>query len=127
MDLFLLKNTLSQKFPGLVCLYGRLKSKLTDRDIIELRQSYPDRVKELLKQMPEDEAMSVAVGGDYEFMGSHLVNVLKSYGLKSGDYLVEVGCGSGSVAYALSSSDMDMWTWWTWGRSGCFCSVLSKK
>lgn len=106
VDLFGLKNTLSQKFPGLVCFYRRLKSKPTDRNSVDLRQSYPDRVKELLNQMPEDEAMSVAVGGDYEFMGSHLVNVLKSYGLKSGDYLIEVGCGSGRVAYALSKSDL---------------------
>lgn len=50
--------------------------------------------------------MSVAVGGDYEFMGSHLVRVLQSYGLKSDDYLIEVGCGSGRVAYALSKSDL---------------------
>ena len=101
-----LKNTLSKRFPGPYNLYKRLKTRLRKPQSIDLRQSYPNRVRDLLRSMPEDEAMAVAVGGDYEFMGTHLVNVLKTYGLTPGHYLIDVGCGSGRVAHALAKSDL---------------------
>lgn len=48
--------------------------------------------------------MSLAVGGDYEVMGEALCVRLERFGLKDGDYLIDVGCGSGRLAYALSRS-----------------------
>ena len=49
-------------------------------------------------------AMDKIVGGQYETMGEGLRVILERYGLKDGDYLIDVGCGSGRLAYALSRS-----------------------
>jgi len=39
--------------------------------------------------------LRLSVGGDYEFMGDALRVRLERFGLKEGDYLIDVGCGSG--------------------------------
>ena len=101
-----LKKKFSETFPGPYGFYRRLKTHFRRPQPTDLRQSYPSRVRELMRIMPEDEAMSIAVGGDYQFMGNHLVDVLKTYGLTTGHYLIDVGCGSGRVAHALSKSDL---------------------
>ena len=101
-----IKFRLAAKFPVLYRHYRRLKERLGAPEPADLRQAYPDRVQALLASMPEDEAMAIAVGGDYEFMGAHLVEVLTAYGLRPDDYLIDVGCGSGRVATALSRLEM---------------------
>ena len=48
--------------------------------------------------------MSYIVGGQYETMGKELRRIVETHGLKDGDYLIDVGCGSGRLAWALSQS-----------------------
>ena len=48
--------------------------------------------------------MSYIVGGQYETMGEGLRRIVETHGLKDGDYLIDVGCGSGRLAWALSQS-----------------------
>lgn len=72
----------------------------------DLQLSYPDYVGRLFDELSEDEAAEAAVGGDYRFMGEHLVGLLRELGLKAGDYLIDVGCGSGRVAFALSQTEL---------------------
>jgi ubiquinone/menaquinone biosynthesis C-methylase UbiE len=68
------------------------------------RLSYAEAMSQLLGKYDRATAMSLAVGGDYEFMGEALRVRLERFGLKEGDYLIDVGCGSGRLAYALSRS-----------------------
>ena len=49
-----------------------------------------------------DEAMSLAVGGDWENMGKDLSEFVQSLGLKTGMSVLDFGCGSGRLAYSLS-------------------------
>ncbi len=66
---------------------------------------YPEYVRQLMAETDLDEAVSKAVGGDYQRMGAHLVTVLREHGIKPTDYVIDVGCGSGRVAYALAQSE----------------------
>ena len=79
----------------------RKKEKIV---IPNLRLSYAEATSQLLGKYDRATAMSLAVGGDYEFMGDALRVRLERFGLKEGDYLIDVGCGSGRLAYALSLS-----------------------
>jgi ubiquinone/menaquinone biosynthesis C-methylase UbiE len=72
--------------------------------IPNLRLSYGEAVSGLLANYDPAAAMSLAVGGNYEIMGEALRMRLERFGLKDGDYLIDVGCGSGRVAHALSRS-----------------------
>ncbi len=49
-----------------------------------------------------DEAMSLAVGGHYEALGDHLLDVLLKAGLAQGHSIVDVGCGSGRLPAAIT-------------------------
>jgi ubiquinone/menaquinone biosynthesis C-methylase UbiE len=68
------------------------------------RLSYSEMMSNLLAKYDPATAMSLAVGGDYEEMGHALCGRLERFGLKDGNYLIDVGCGSGRLAYALSRS-----------------------
>lgn len=65
-------------------------------------QDYVEHVKNLKEKYPLDEAMSMAVGGDYERIGAIAADILVSEGLSDGDRLLDFGCGSGRVAHAIA-------------------------
>jgi SAM-dependent methyltransferase len=65
------------------------------------QEDYRNLVRDLMAQFPLDEAMSRAVGGDYEAFGEIEKQTLIGYGLQPGDTLVDVGCGAGRLVKAL--------------------------
>ena len=67
-------------------------------------QDYERLVADLLAQYPVDEAMSRAVGGDYESVGVLERAVLAHAGLRNGQRLIDLGCGSGRLAWALGQA-----------------------
>lgn len=76
-------------------LFQRRKLPKTDR--------YRAVVKTLMKNYAHDEAMKLAVGGEFGALGLLEVATLKHFGLKDDAYLIDVGCGSGRLAQPLSS------------------------
>lgn len=63
--------------------------------------SYLKQSKELLEAHDEDQAMSLAVGGDYETVGAIEYCLLRHLGIKPDDKVIDVGCGSGRLAFQL--------------------------
>jgi ubiquinone/menaquinone biosynthesis C-methylase UbiE len=64
-------------------------------------QDYEKLIKRLLGEMPFDEAMAAAVGGDFERVGRIEAAVVRHLGLRDGMSLIDLGCGSGRLAWAL--------------------------
>jgi ubiquinone/menaquinone biosynthesis C-methylase UbiE len=69
-------------------------------------EDYERLVLSLLKQHSLDEAMSRAVGGDYETIGRIEVDILRYAGLREGMSIVDIGCGSGRLASSLTKTEM---------------------
>lgn len=65
-------------------------------------EDYERYVRALMRSHPIDEAMSLAVGGDYARTGRLECEILRHLGLKDGDSLVDFGCGSGRLAAHLA-------------------------
>jgi SAM-dependent methyltransferase len=65
------------------------------------RQRYRELVKEYTERLPLDQAMHIAVGGEFEAVGVLERQLLIQHGLRVDDYIVDVGCGSGRLAKAL--------------------------
>jgi SAM-dependent methyltransferase len=63
--------------------------------------SYEQMVSGLLKSLPEEDAVSQAVGGDYERVGVLEHALLRNNGLRPASSVVDVGCGSGRLASQL--------------------------
>lgn len=64
-------------------------------------QSYQQMVSGLLQLFPEDEAVSRAVGGNYEYFGVLEHALLRAHGLTPESSVIDVGCGSGRLAMQL--------------------------
>lgn len=64
-------------------------------------EDYEKLIKRLIKKYPLDEAMSIAVGGQYELIGQIEAHLLCRQGLADGMRLVDLGCGSGRLPSAL--------------------------
>src|SRR5258708_21406592 len=64
-------------------------------------RDYRRLVRKLLTEHPLAEAMSVAVGGNYDAFGEIEKQLLVELGLQPQHTLVDVGCGSGRLAKAL--------------------------
>ncbi|MGC9948494.1 MAG: methyltransferase domain-containing protein [Bryobacteraceae bacterium] len=62
--------------------------------------SYRRHVGNLVRS--SDEAMSLAVGGNYDSFGFLMREILVGAGLRDSDYLIDVGCGSGRLAHVLT-------------------------
>jgi ubiquinone/menaquinone biosynthesis C-methylase UbiE len=66
-------------------------------------EDYRELVRSLIATYPLPEAMSRAVGGDFDALGEIEKQILIRYGLKPEHTLVDVGCGSGRLAKRLVS------------------------
>lgn len=69
-------------------------------------EDYERQVAALIDAYPIDEAMSLAVGGDFEVIGAIEFGILQHAGLAPGASVFDLGCGSGRLAVALSDSDI---------------------
>ncbi len=63
--------------------------------------SYEQWVTYLLANFPEEKAISIAVGGDYEDIGVYEHALLRTHGLRDDSFVVDIGCGSGRLANQL--------------------------
>lgn len=63
--------------------------------------TYHRHVDNLQKQLPREQAMEAAVGGNFERFGQAMRDILAANGLRPNHYLVDVGCGSGRLAHTL--------------------------
>jgi ubiquinone/menaquinone biosynthesis C-methylase UbiE len=64
-------------------------------------KSYQQHVRRLARWMPKKMAMSRAVGGSFEAVGSLEFYLLLQLGLKPDHSVIDVGCGSGRLAVKL--------------------------
>jgi ubiquinone/menaquinone biosynthesis C-methylase UbiE len=65
---------------------------------------YEALVANLVATRPLDEAMAVAVGGDFERTGKTEAAIVRHLGLRDGMSLIDLGCGSGRLAWALGQT-----------------------
>ncbi|CAN7422900.1 class I SAM-dependent methyltransferase [Paraburkholderia hospita] len=70
-------------------------------------EDYERWVAHLIEAHPIDEAMSLAVGGDFERIGKIELDILKAAGLTSSMSIFDLGCGSGRLSYYLSRSGFE--------------------
>lgn len=64
-------------------------------------QTYEQMVGGMLQAYPEEQAVALAVGGDYERIGVLEHAVLRANGLRPDSGVVDAGCGSGRLATQL--------------------------
>lgn len=69
---------------------------------LDYRKAYRGVVSLLTKTHSYEQAMKVAVGGEFEAVGVLERELLIHLGLRSEDYLIDVGCGSGRLVKPLS-------------------------
>ena len=69
-------------------------------------EDYERHVAALKAAHPIDEAMSLAVGGNYHLAGEIEVDLLKKAGLRDGMAIFDLGCGSGRLATALAKTGL---------------------
>ncbi len=79
---------------------GVLRRPSSQRD---LKGTYVQFVDTLMNRLPHDEAMELAIGGSFDRIGSVELRLLRLYGLKPTDYVIDVGCGSGRLARPLAA------------------------
>jgi 2-polyprenyl-3-methyl-5-hydroxy-6-metoxy-1,4-benzoquinol methylase len=66
--------------------------------------AYVEHVRRLEQRIDcKDEAMRLAVGGEFDAVGKLEYHLLRSLGLRNGDLVIDVGCGSGRLAQQLAS------------------------
>ena len=70
---------------------------------IDYRKSYSEAVHRLMAAYPSDQAMRLAVGGEFNAFGVVMREILIRAGLRPEYYLIDVGCGSGRLASVLPS------------------------
>lgn len=65
------------------------------------KDTYRKQTSELMRSLAKKEAMSQAVGGAFEAIGTLEFALLRQQGLRPDHTLVDVGCGSGRLAVQL--------------------------
>ena len=64
-------------------------------------EDYERHVADLMASYPPDEAVELAVGGQYDEVGGREADILVGLGMHGGTSLVDLGCGSGRLAKCL--------------------------
>lgn len=64
-------------------------------------QSYNNHVADLARRIQGDDALRLAIGGEFMAVGKLEYYLLRSLGLEDGQSLVDIGCGSGRLATQL--------------------------
>ncbi|MGO8942214.1 MAG: class I SAM-dependent methyltransferase [Syntrophobacteraceae bacterium] len=67
---------------------------------IDFKKNYQAFVNHFKNTAP-DQAMSLAVGGNFDYIGSTEKHFLTHIGLKQSDYIIDIGCGSGRLTKHL--------------------------
>ncbi|HET9478691.1 MAG TPA: methyltransferase domain-containing protein [Pyrinomonadaceae bacterium] len=86
----------------------RVLAPLTNRDArnwaskTDFRKTHRRLLQQLRNSHSHDEAVRLAVGGEFDAFGLLLREALVFHGLKPTDYLIDVGCGSGRLAKPLA-------------------------
>jgi len=68
----------------------------------QIDASYGEHVAALERRLNADQALRVAVGGEFVAMGKLEFHLLRSLGLQDGQLVVDIGCGSGRLAAQLA-------------------------
>src|SRR5829696_6531858 len=68
----------------------------------DFRKAHRRLLRQLRNSYPNEEAVKLAVGGEFDALGHLLREGLVFHGLKPTDYLIDVGCGSGRLAKPLA-------------------------
>jgi SAM-dependent methyltransferase len=74
-----------------------------ERDRLDFRNTYKQHLRELKQRFTQADAMSQAVGGEFEAMGTILLDLVRFCGLQPSHFLIDVGCGSGRLSKPLAS------------------------
>jgi len=69
---------------------------------LDLQSAYQRWVDGAKRKLPYQAAMHQAIGGEFEAYGVVQSEMLRHYGLRETDTLIDVGCGSGRTAIPLS-------------------------
>jgi SAM-dependent methyltransferase len=69
----------------------------------DLKRVYVEHVARMAAAAPREVALEAAVGGHFDVIGRIEVAILRHYGLKQDDSVIDVGCGSGRLAKPLSA------------------------
>jgi SAM-dependent methyltransferase len=68
----------------------------------KFNDAYKEHVAGLERRLATDEALRVAVGGEFIAVGKLAYHLLRSLGLVDGHLVVDAGCGSGRLAVQLA-------------------------
>jgi SAM-dependent methyltransferase len=69
--------------------------------IPHFKKSYQNLTRSLINTLSTEQAMSAAVGGNFEAVGQLEYALLLQYGLQKNHIIIDVGCGSGRLAFQL--------------------------
>jgi SAM-dependent methyltransferase len=75
---------------------------MANQPVPDYSATYRQVVGKLINSHGKAEAMSEAVGRQFEAFGILMRQILFDAGLRPNDYLIDVGCGSGRLAHTLS-------------------------
>jgi SAM-dependent methyltransferase len=70
----------------------------------DYKKTYIDHVSALESRLKDDEALRLAIGGDFIAVGKLEYYLLRSLGMSDGHLVVDVGCGSGRLACQMAPS-----------------------
>jgi ubiquinone/menaquinone biosynthesis C-methylase UbiE len=87
-----------------VCLVGFKEYSMAQFQFIE---DYERHVRKLKARYPIDQAMNLAVGGNYDEIGKTELEIVRFAGLCNGMHLLDLGCGSGRLASKVGA-DLDI-------------------